>query len=754
MNAFRSGLLSGLGMSAIAASAWAQQGTAPPSQSSAPAMSNAPATTPSTSYPAAPNAAMSIAPGSTALSEIVVTANRRAENLQNVPITVSAVSGAGLVNSGVSNILDLKSAVPGANVVNSNGFINAHLRGVGSSNPGPSIESPVAVYVDGVYYASTLGVDLDFVDVQQVEVLKGPQGTLFGRNATGGLIQVTTKDPTQVPTLDVDASYGNYNIAKTDLYVAGGIANNLAGSLSATASHQGDGYGTDFSTGKDTYKTDIDLQLRSKLLWTPVQGTRVTTVFDYAQVRNDATFRLEPGSVPGPPTGPAYAGNVYDNDNDGPAQRFVKTGGASVKLDQDTPYFHLSDIVAYRQTYSNINFDLDSTATPFGEIRATVGERQFSQELQLQSLRSSFITWTGGVYYFRDIGRADPFEVEFTGGPTLDPNYPINQVVALGKQSVESAAGYGQASAEILPDTHLTLGGRYTYENHKLTGGETLDISGTPIVPVATENESKNFYRPTWRAALDHRFSPELLGYVSVNTGYKSGGFDPLSPTTPAFLSEILTAYEAGFKTNLLGNRVTLNGSAFYYDYKNIQVQEFVNGGTVIANGSGAHIKGGDLDFAAKVTTDLSVHGGLEYLDDHFTSFPNAPISTPPGNVPIISGSAAGNELPLAPRAVIDLGAEYQVHDVLGGDATLSAAYVYNTGYYFEPDNVIHQPDYSDLNASVRWKSTDRHYSVQLFANNLTNATVGVFGSTETFGSHQEQYAAPRLYGVTVGYHF
>lgn len=751
MTRLNTGLLSGLAYSALASAAFAQQGTAPPSQSSAPLTSNPPGTTPSSSYPAAPNTQTQ---NPATLGEIVVTANRRAENLQNVPITVSAVSGAGLVNAGVSNILDLKSAVPGANVVNSNGFLNAHLRGVGSSNPGPSIESPVAVYVDGVYYASTLGVDLDLVDVQQVEVLKGPQGTLFGRNATGGLIQVTTKDPTQTPTLDIDGSYGNYNIAKTDMYVSGGLLNNLAGSLSATASHQGDGFGTNFVTGRDTYKTDSDVQLRSKLLWTPLEGTKVTTVLDYSQVRNNATFRLVDGTVPAPGTGPAYGGSPYDTDNNAPAQRFVKTGGASIKLDQDTPFFHLSDIVAWRQTSAHVDFDLDSTASPFGIVDGDIDERQFSQELNLQSLRKSFVTWTVGAYYFRDIGRATPFEAEFTGGKALDPLFPLNQVVSFGKQSIESAAGYGQASAEILPGTHLTLGGRYTYEGHKLTGVETLDISGTPVVTAATENAAKNFYRPTWRAALDHRFSPELLAYISVNTGYKSGGFDPLAVTAAPFNSEILTAYEAGFKTNLLANRVTVNGSAFYYDYKNLQVQQFINGGTVIANAPGAHITGGDLDFAARVTADLSVHGGLEYLSDHFTSFPNALISTPAGNSAPMPGSAVGNELPLAPDAVVDLGAEYQVHNIFGGDATLSAAYVYSTGYYFEPDNILHQPDYSDLNLSIRWKSPDRHYSVQAFANNVTNATIGVFGTTETFGNHQEQYQAPRLYGVTVGYHF
>ena len=201
MNSFRTCLLSGLALGGLASVAWAQEGTAPSGQASAPLTSTAPNTGAASGLtsPAPP-----VPSDQTTLGEVVVTANRRAENLQNVPITVSAVSGAGLVNAGVSNILDLKSAVPGANVVNSNGFINAHLRGVGSSNPGPSIESPVAVYVDGVYYASTLGVDLDFLDVQQVEVLKGPQGTLFGRNATGGLIQVTTKDPTQLTTLDLD----------------------------------------------------------------------------------------------------------------------------------------------------------------------------------------------------------------------------------------------------------------------------------------------------------------------------------------------------------------------------------------------------------------------------------------------------------------------------------------------------------------------------------------------------------------------
>ena len=225
--------------------------------------------------------------------------------------------------------------------------------------------------------------------------------------------------------------------------------------------------------------------------------------------------------------------------------------------------------------------------------------------------------------------------------------------------------------------------------------------------------------------------------------------------TTP-FKPEQLWAYEVGNKLELPRDHLRFNLSAFYYDYRNIQVQELSPSGisTIISNAPGAHVSGVDFDFAGKVTADLSVHGGMEYLHDRFSSFPGAPISSVSGGTPVGTGSASGNRLPLAPDAVVDLGGEYDVHQVVGGDAALSLAYVYNTGYHLEVDNFQHQAPFSQLNGSIRWRSADRAYSASLYANNITNSAISVFGLTQVYGNHEDNYAPPRTFGFTVGYHF
>ena len=756
MNTLKLALTAGVAALCLAAEAQAQPGAVPTDHAAVPPQGQTPdnPTAPGTAA-GAPTATPVQATGGAQLQEVVVTANRRSENLQNVPITVNAVSGAALANAGVTNLQDLAVVVPGLNVNNDSGYLNTHLRGVGSTTPGPGIESPVAVYVDGVYYANTQGVNLDFVDVNQVEVLKGPQGTLFGRNATGGLIQVTTKDPSQTPALDVDLGYGNYNTSRGDLYAAGGIAPNLAGSIAGDVTHQGDGFGKNFYSGADVNKVEIDLQLRSKLVWTPSEGTKITSILDYAQVRaSDEALRVPPGTLPAAPTGPSYGGSPWDIDVNLQPLYMVKTGGASIRLDQSLPFARLMNIVAYRYTYGATHLDVDETATPSEAILFHQDEHQVTEELQLQSLPASWIKWTGGVFYFNDLARVNPLNVQLGPTPALNPDFPINNIFAYGTQNTESVSGYGQASAEILPKTNLTFGARYTYETRSLLGTQTLDVGEHPVVFLPQVDESKAFYRPTFRVALDHRFSPLLLTYVSFNTGFKSGGFNPTAIETPAFRPETIDAYEAGVKTNLLGNRIRADLSYFYYDYNEIQVQKLLNGTTSIINGAGAHISGVDLDVAAKVTSALNVHGGLEYLHDRFSSFPNAPLSSASGLVPVTTGSAAGNRLPLAPDAVVDLGADYVASDLLGGDATLSVAYLFNTGYFLEPDNVLHQADYSSLNASAKWKSRSGRYTVRVYGNNLTDAVIVGFGTTETSGTHGEQFQPPRTYGFTVGYHY
>ena len=738
--------------------AYAQQGTAPADQAGTPLQTPQTTQPPvgvSSTPPQSTPASAAQAPGTT-LDTVIVTANRRSENLQNVPVSVTAVSGANLVNSGVTNLQDLSAVVPGL-VVQNGGFATNHLRGVGSSTVGPGLENAISLYVDGVYYASAATNLVDFVDVSQVEVLKGPQGTLFGRNATGGLIQITTKTPTHDPHMDADLSYGNYETGKGDLYVSGGLTDNLAADLAIQASAQGQGYGYNHATGDDVYKTDSRVDTRSKWVWDVTPSTHVTTIFDYSQVRYaNPAITLIPGTNVLPFVGPTYKySNPWDTDTDGQPLTFSKSGGVSTRLEQDLGFARFNDIIAYRQSSFFSTFDVDATATPLERTYLQDREHTFTEEAQLQSEKGDRIQYTAGIFYFSNDGKYAPgSQIQFPG--PFSPAAPLDAIGTVGEEVSTSVAGYIQGTTEILPATNLTLGARYTYERRTIAGSETGVVGNDiTIATLETANNAKNFYRPTFRVALDHRFSPQVLAYATANTGFKSGGFNTQNITDPAFAPETLNAYEAGLKTDLLDRRVRLNGSFFYYDYNHIQVLRIENGGsTGVINGPHATSYGVDIDAEARITQALTFTGGLEYVHDRFTSAnPGVPTGVEGGGVPVFEASAQGNRLPVTPDAVVDLKADYRF-DLIGGSANADVTYQYNTGWFAEPDNIIHQPPFSLLNASVRWKSPQNTYTVALFATNLTNAVVQAFGSTLPTGEDSYSLAAPRLYGVTVGYHF
>ena len=738
--------------------AFAQPGSAPSGQAGTPLetpTSTQPPVGVSATPPQAPPASAARTDGAM-VGEVIVTANRRAENLQNVPLSVTAVSAANLTNSGVTNLQNLADVVPGLTVQDA-GFETTHLRGVGSSAIGPGVENPIAVYVDGVYYPTVTTGLIDFVDVSQVEVLKGPQGTLFGRNATGGLVQVTTKTPTHDLHLDMDASYGNYDAGKVDLYVTGGLTDKLAADLAVQASAQGEGYGVNHATGKDVDQNDGTIVARSKWLFDASPSTRLTTIFDYSQIR--ASF-VAIQTVPGTAL-PAFLGsnykfsNAWDTNTDAQPILSSKGGGVSTRLEQDLGFARFIDTVAYRQSQLFYTLDLDGTSTPFESGHILARDASFSEEAQLQSQKGDRVQYTAGAFYYHDDAKYAPGnQIQFPG--FFDPIAPFDALGLIGQQVTTSAAGYIQATTEILPATNLTLGARYTYERRALAALEQGVVPGDIIVAtLGAVNAAKDFGKPTYRVALDHRFSDEVLAYASFNTGFKSGGFNTQSPADPPFNQETLTAYEVGLKTDLLDRRLRLNGSFFYYDYQHVQVELLEQAGTGVVNGPNAVVYGTDIDFEGRLTPDFTVSGGVEYVHDRFTkATPLVPFGTPGGGVPLTTeGSADGNRLPVTPDSVVDLRGDYKF-DLLGGKANANLTYQYNTGWYAEPDNLIHQPAFSLLNASVRWKSPNQTYTVSVYGTNLTNAEVQAFGSTVTLGAQLRTLAPPRLYGVTVGYHF
>ncbi len=679
------------------------------------------------------------------LQEVVVTANRRSENLQNVPTVVSAFSGAALSRSGVADTSDLSQVVPGLKFNVSNGFAEPFIRGIGTTANSTGLENPVALYVDGVYYATPTGGVFALSSVQNVEVDKGPQGTLFGRNATAGVIQITTRDPTNTPSLDAALSLDNYLTVTPDLYVNTPITSNLATNLDLHITDQVNGYGkNDYpgGTGKDVYKTQ-ELDVRNKYLWRPDQADRVVVTLDYTNLRssNGVALRYQPGTLPfGYPITPAFNfSNPYNIQALVQPYEVLQQGGISVREEHDFSWAKLTSITAYRQTADHIQFDFGFP--PF-EIGASESDRfrQLSQELQLSSETPGRLKWTVGAYYFNGTAEVRPYVVEGTLLPA--PN------VYNATRLTNSGALFGQATYEVLKNTNFTAGLRYTYEVPTIHG-VALGQSVTP----ADQYDG----RLTWRFALDHRFNEDLLIYASDNRGFRAGTFNAVIPTQPAILPEQLDSYEVGLKSNLLDRRVRFNAGGFLYEYQNIQVPIYQPSGIIVLNGAKAELYGLDVDLDVRPLRQLLLKGGLELLHSDFISFPNAPINTPLdvfpfGNSGDTTGSVAGNRLPVAPTAIVNLSATYDI-PLSAGNLSLSADYNYNSGFYAAADNIARQSAYQKVNAQIGWAPRDSHYEFVIFAKNLTNVAVSSRLGPLQFGVIQS-LEPPLLVGGQVKFHY
>ncbi len=343
------------------------------------------------------------------LDEIIVTAQRREQSLQDVPIAIQAVSAEQIENSGITTVQGLSVLVPGLAVQQGAANANTYLRGVGSQVLGPGLESPVATYVDGVYYASVFGTPHGLSNVARVEVIKGPQGTLFGRNATGGLVHVVTRTPSQDPGLELDFGYGNYDTSNVGVYATAGLGSSLAADFSASLTNQGEGYGINLVNGQDVNRTENDLQLRSKWLFTPSEGTQITAIFDYNEVDTSRNvFRVLPGTGLPPPLGPNYGGSVFNTASN--VEPYIRTrgGGASLEIRQDLGFADLVSISAYREGRTRAALDLDATAFFFSNVSPLLQtEEQVTQELQLQSNDDGAFQWIVGGFYFNDVATLD-----------------------------------------------------------------------------------------------------------------------------------------------------------------------------------------------------------------------------------------------------------------------------------------------------------------------------------------------------------
>jgi iron complex outermembrane recepter protein len=685
---------------------------------------------------------------STQLEEITVTAQKRSENLQNVPISVVAIPADQAANAGIKSTSDLEALTPGLVSFDTGGYAQPHLRGIGTVANGPGVENPVALYVDGVYYGAMSASTLALNNIEQIEVDRGPQGTLFGRNATGGLIQITTRDPKQAFEGTSGVGYGDYQTANANLYVTGGLTDNLAADFAGYYQNQGQGYGRNIFNG-DYVNRRQDATVRSKWIYTPSSDTEIKLVFDYSQSKFAPAWPPAPGTTP--LGGPPYTGSPWDQDGYINPRGSSKQGGASVRIQQQLSWAELVSLTAYRRSYLDVSFDggLVTNYAYVANDEPIEPHRQVTEELQLISKPDNPIKWVAGLYLYDALGQYDP--ISLTGGLIAPYSYIDNY----STQKSTSEAIYGQVTKEVLPATNLTLGLRYTIEKRTVNVEQVLGLpDGMLAAPPTTDYGDETYKKPTWRFSLDHKFSGDELAYISYNRGFKSGGFnDDVVPTT-AYKPETLDAYEIGSKTDLFEHRMRLDAAAFFYQYKNIQAVQYPAGFELIYNGAAAQLYGLDLDLTLAVTQQLTIRAGLEAMHSEYTSFPNAIYTTPAvgGGTNFGTFNATGDRVAVTPNFTGDVTAEY-TEPTSFGKLDFSVTYSYDAGWYAEPDNHLYQPSYHLVNAAIAWHSKDDLTSVRLWGKNLSNSVYAVALFSQTNGDVIE-YAPPRTFGVNVDRRF
>jgi iron complex outermembrane recepter protein len=674
------------------------------------------------------------APETLVLEEVTVHAQRREENLQSVPITVDTVSGADAAARGSTSMWTLVNTIPNLSFTTGGSATNTYIRGVGDNSVSPNNEPSVAVYVDGVYNASSNALTaFSFNNIEQIEVLKGPQGTLFGRNATAGVIQIITPDPKHDFTGKVDVGYGNYATYSGDAYVTGGLTDKLSADLSVLGYNQIDGFGRDLTNNSPTY-TEKSIAARSKWLYELSDATKIRITADYSDYDSGGLpDQFIPGSGRGPYLGPF---NVYGTPNFTDTMSY----GASVRIDQDIgEALHGVSISSYRWVSGDKAIDSDFTTPLINEIFNHNDSRYWTQEFQLTNRNPGPITWLAGAFYYgNQVFGADPW---LQTGTQIAGGYRSQY----GDQDTASGSVFGQATADLTTSTKLTLGLRYTDESLKAftrTQNEAEKVVAGPF-------DQEIISRPlTWRVALDHQFTSDLLGYVSFNKGFKSGGFNLTTPGSAPFYPEHVDAYETGLKSEFIDHRVRLNVAAFYYNYSDLQVAVSSGGAQLFENAAKARNYGldGTLDVAA--TDRLTFSTGVGLLSAKYVSYPDARGYTIQG-VPFLIDNAAGKYLPFAPRVSGFVSSNYRVPTFIGefkGTANLS----YTDVSYVTPDDGMIRPAYWMLNATLEWRPPSaQSFAVRIWGKNLTGADYDLFATEGPQGWYRSE-GPPRQYGLTL----
>lgn len=682
------------------------------------------------------------------LTTVVVTASRREESLQDVPIAVSAYDGESLQDSQIDSLTDLASTTPNVQISGTYTNGNISIRGIGNAQVNAGAESGVAVHVDGAYLAQPLLTLSTFLDVQRVEILRGPQGTLFGRNATGGAVNIIPNTPTKELEYGFTAAIGaDPDEFRSTAYLSGSL-NDQKTVLGRAAYQQtqNKGYSRNAAlAGPDYLDDQSTFSTRGQLEWRPDSNFSSRLAVDYQSAADngpaayfigtpDPTIPL-PAALVGMPTGSPVDRVVYANVGNREIEALAvtstsiwSTGAGDVKA---LLFYNTSDL--------EILQDGDGTEADWSSTSFKNSGHEYFGELIFTSDPSKRFSYVLGANYFSEILEQDvsvPIGLSIGFLPA-----PVNLG---GDIDTTSYAVFASGNLELTDSLQVFGGVRYTNDEKEISEYNNF---------VGTLDQSDSWSELTYEVGTSYDFSSNVSAYLKYNTGFKGGGYSA-GALSPAFDPETNSNVEAGLKGIYFDGTLQANLAAFHMEYEDLQVNQVIGVLSAVTNAAGATIEGAEAEFIFAPADNLRIEASAAWLDATFDEFETADSARP--SLGILD--LAGNQLPNAPEYNGSFGIYYDA-PFAHGDLTWGARYDWKSRQYFSEFNipVASQDAVGTLDLSLKYTSQDSRWTASIYAINATDETIAtnVIVVSSLIGSlGLAQYEPGRQIGASVGYRF
>jgi iron complex outermembrane receptor protein len=677
-------------------------------------------------------------------NEVIVQAQRRAQRLQDVPIAVTAITAEQSEAQGITSTHSLAQAVTGLTILEAGGYVQPFIRGVGSTVTNLGEQGSTATYIDGVYMPTVNGQLYELANIQSVEVLKGPQGTLFGRNANTGAIIITTRQPQFTSEGRFQIGYGNFNAITAQGFVTAPLSDNVAFSIAGNwDSH--DGWFRHLPAGNRIGDSER-WTLRGNLLFNVTSNLSITLSGDVMRADDASAILIQPinGYQGYNPAGPAPAnllptGPYTFIGGSSPGGRAGQEG-ISARIRWDAGPFVLTSTTANRWFYTrSIDYDSDTTPFLYSEINNAEIGTNFTQELVLNSNGTGPFSWVVGAFYLRQDADYDPLTVRSPAGLTTITAQQVTQAYAVFADGTYR-----------LGDFEITAGLRYSYETKRYDGQR----NGTQLVNNA--HDSWDSFTP--RVVLSYHPNRDLLLYASFSQGFKSGTFNANGLSSTPVDPETVDAYEVGAKITL-GRGAVLNLSAFHYNIHDLQVQALnpLTNLILVANAAEVESNGVDVELSLRPAPGFDLRFGASYLDAEFSSFPNAqifiPVPNSDGRNQSVIRDVTGNQNVRSPKFTFNVAANYRIDLGNGSSLVPSANFYYSSAFYWEVGNRLREAPHSIVNAQITYNLPGDRVSITAWVRNLFDEVH--YRNIQAAAQADRRVAdEPQVFGVRLGYTF